>query len=46
MLNIFLGRQPLPNYRLTKPANGELEKIIVKEDVSRPLKLFLWINFS
>ncbi|KAI9045718.1 phenylalanine--tRNA ligase subunit beta [Aspergillus affinis] len=39
MLNIFLGRQPLPNYRLTQPASGELEKIIVKEDTMkvRPL---------
>jgi phenylalanyl-tRNA synthetase beta chain len=34
MLNIFLGRKPLPNYRLVEPANGQLEKIIVKEDVS------------
>jgi hypothetical protein len=34
MLNIFLGRKPLPNYRLVEPDNGQLEKIIVKEDVS------------
>jgi hypothetical protein len=34
MLNIFLGRKPLPNYRLVEPAGGELQKIIVKEDVS------------
>lgn len=34
MLNIFLGRKSLPNYRLVEPANGELQKIIVKEDVS------------
>lgn len=33
MLNIFLGRQPLPNYKLVEPANGELQTIIVKEDV-------------
>lgn len=33
MLNIFLGRKPLPNYRLTQPA--QMEKIIVKENVSR-----------
>ncbi|PLB46789.1 phenylalanyl-tRNA synthetase [Aspergillus steynii IBT 23096] len=39
MLNIFLGRQPIPNYKLSQPANGELEKIIVKEDTMkiRPL---------
>ncbi|KAB8078576.1 hypothetical protein BDV29DRAFT_166220 [Aspergillus leporis] len=39
MLNIFLGRKSLPNYRLVKPANGELQKIIVKEDTTkiRPL---------
>jgi phenylalanyl-tRNA synthetase beta chain len=34
MLNIFLGRKPLPNYRLVEPSNGQMEKIIVKEDVS------------
>lgn len=33
MLNIFLARKPLPNYRLVPPAEGELEKIIVKTDV-------------
>lgn len=38
MLNIFLGRRPLPNYRLVQPANGELQKIIVKEDVSQASK--------
>ncbi|KAL4810712.1 hypothetical protein BDV18DRAFT_127837 [Aspergillus unguis] len=39
MLNIFLGRKPLPNYKLAKPSSGELEKIIVKEDTTkiRPL---------
>jgi phenylalanyl-tRNA synthetase beta chain len=39
MLNIFLGRKPLPNYRLVEPDNGQLEKIIVKEDTMkvRPL---------
>jgi hypothetical protein len=31
MLNIFLGRKPLPEYKLTKPA--QLQEIIVKEDV-------------
>jgi phenylalanyl-tRNA synthetase beta chain len=34
MLNIFLGQKPLPNYQLVPPCQGELEKIIVKEDVS------------
>lgn len=34
MLNVFLGRKPFPNYRLVQPASGQLEKIIVKEDVS------------
>lgn len=32
MLNIFLGRNPLPEYKLTQPA--QMEQIIVKEDVS------------
>ena len=34
MLNIFLGRKPIPNYRLVEPSSGQLEKIVVKEDVS------------
>ena len=34
MLNIFLGRKPIPNYRLVEPANGQLETVTVKEDVS------------
>ncbi|KAL1971113.1 hypothetical protein VTN77DRAFT_64 [Rasamsonia byssochlamydoides] len=34
MLNIFLGRKSLPNYRLVPP-QGELETIIVKEDTTR-----------
>lgn len=41
MLNIFLERKPLPNYRLSKPPSGELEKIIVKEDVGESLSLRL-----
>lgn len=36
MLNIFLERTPLPKYKLVKPPSGELEKIIVKEDVGKP----------
>ncbi|KAL2002331.1 hypothetical protein VTN02DRAFT_159 [Thermoascus thermophilus] len=35
MLNIFLGRKPLPNYRLVTPPSGELQTIIVKEDTAR-----------
>lgn len=34
MLNIFLGRKPLPEYKLTQPA--QLQEIIVKEDVGAP----------
>lgn len=34
MLNIFLGRQSLPNYRLVEPSNGQLQTLTVKEDVS------------
>lgn len=34
MLNVYLGRKSFPNYRLVPPASGQLEKIIVKEDVS------------
>lgn len=33
MLNIFLGRKPLPRYKLSEPANGQMQEIIVKEDV-------------
>lgn len=35
MLNVFLGRKALPDYKLVPPANGQLEQIIVKEDVGR-----------
>lgn len=34
MLNIFLGRKPLPSYKLVEPSSGQLESIVVKEDVS------------
>jgi phenylalanyl-tRNA synthetase beta chain len=34
MLNIFLGRKPLPEYKLVPPPNGQLQEIIVKEEVS------------
>lgn len=33
MLNIFRDRTPSPKYRLVTPPNGELEKIVVKEEV-------------
>lgn len=33
MLNIFLGRKPLPEYKLKEPASGQLQEIIVKEGV-------------
>ncbi|KAJ5625547.1 phenylalanine--tRNA ligase subunit beta [Penicillium lagena] len=35
MLNIFLGRVSLPEYKLAQPASGELEKIVVKEDTTK-----------
>lgn len=41
MLNIFLGRKPIPNYRLVEPSSGQLEKIVVKEDVSAVLMIRL-----
>ncbi|KAI0181007.1 phenylalanyl-tRNA synthetase beta chain [Hypoxylon sp. FL1284] len=39
MLNIFRGKQPTPNFRLTQPADGNLHTITVLEDTSkvRPL---------
>lgn len=33
MLNIFLGRASLPDYKLAQPASGKLETIVVKEEV-------------
>ena len=42
MLNIFLGRKPIPNYRLVEPANGQLETLTVKEDVSTIVVWLLW----
>ncbi|KAJ5678927.1 Phenylalanine--tRNA ligase beta subunit [Penicillium macrosclerotiorum] len=35
MLNIFLGRKSLPDYKLIEPANGQLQEIIVKEDTTK-----------
>jgi len=34
-LNIFLGRQSIPNYRLVPPTNGELLTVNVSEDTAR-----------
>lgn len=34
-LNIFLGRQTIPNYRLAPPANGELLTVNVSNDTAR-----------
>ncbi|KAN0079777.1 hypothetical protein V8E54_004991 [Elaphomyces granulatus] len=35
MLNIFLGRRSLPNYRLVAPPDGEFQKLIVKADTMK-----------
>jgi phenylalanyl-tRNA synthetase beta chain len=35
MLNIFRQKQPVPNFRLVKPASGELQKITVDKETSR-----------
>ncbi|KAI0106117.1 phenylalanyl-tRNA synthetase beta chain [Hypoxylon sp. NC0597] len=39
MLNIFRGKQPIPNFRLVQPASGDLHTITVLEDTAkvRPL---------
>lgn len=39
MLNVFLQRTPIPNYRLVNPPSGQLQTITVKEDTLkvRPL---------
>ncbi|KAK4508268.1 hypothetical protein PRZ48_002006 [Zasmidium cellare] len=34
-LNVFLGRQKIPNYRLVPPANGELLTVNVTKDTER-----------
>ncbi|WPG98436.1 phenylalanine--trna ligase beta subunit [Acrodontium crateriforme] len=34
-LNVFLGRQPMPQYRLKAPANGQLQTVTVTEDTAR-----------
>lgn len=46
MLNIFLGRKPLPNYRLVEPPSGQLETIVVKENVSNRPGALLWIGIA
>jgi hypothetical protein len=33
-LNVFLGRQEFPTYRVVPPANGEIQTMIVHEPVS------------
>lgn len=40
MLNVFLGRTKFPDYRLVPPPNGELQKLIVKEDVRNTSPFF------
>ncbi|KAJ5477342.1 Phenylalanine--tRNA ligase beta subunit [Penicillium diatomitis] len=35
MLNIFLKRKALPEYKLVEPSNGQLEEIIVKENTTQ-----------
>lgn len=34
-LNVFLGRQSLPNFRLVAPANGDLHTVTVHPDTAR-----------
>ncbi|KAI5297231.1 hypothetical protein KEM56_004973, partial [Ascosphaera pollenicola] len=34
-LNIFIGRAPIPTYKLVEPANGQFETIHVKEETSQ-----------
>lgn len=43
MLNIFRGRTALPNYRLVAPPNGELQTLVVKEEVRTGLAHFMGI---
>jgi len=33
MLNIFRGKKPIPNYRLVAPPDGDLQTLIVHEEV-------------
>ena len=33
-LNVFLGRQKFPNYRLVPPPSGKIETLTVHEPVS------------
>lgn len=39
MLNVFRGRIPFPSYRVFAPTNGDLQRIVVKEEV-RSSKFF------
>lgn len=34
-LNVFLGRQTMPNYRLVTPATGELQTVTIHEDTAQ-----------
>lgn len=34
-LNVFLGRQPMPNYTLRPPPSGKLETVTVSKDTAR-----------
>ena len=36
MLNIFLGRKPIPKFRLAPPAGAELETMTITRDVRVP----------
>lgn len=36
MLNIFLGRAELPNYKVVAPADGNILEMTVHESVSKP----------
>ena len=47
MLNIFRGKAPAPNYRLIAPHDGEMQTIIIHEEVGGPIsnnmpRLTIW----
>jgi phenylalanyl-tRNA synthetase beta chain len=42
MLNIFLGRASIPNYRVVAPPNGQVHQIIVHEDVIARHRIYSW----
>ena len=37
-LNVFLGNKPMPNYRLLAPKEGNIQTIVVHEEVIESLK--------